>query len=135
MAWDALFNTIRSRFKTQVADALSLPTQYDNQEYENPDDGNWCRLTIMPGETMQASIGSPSGNRERTVGAMIAQLFAPLSHGDGDILEIAESIRAAFKRVTDGAVTFRTPYLVRRGRQIDSWQINVVCPFYSDDIG
>ena len=135
MAWDTMFNTIRTRFKTEVADALSLTTQYDNQSLDNPDNTNWCRLTIVPGETQQKSIGSPDTQRERTVGAMIAQLFAPLSAGDGTILDIANSIRTAFKRVTVSGITFQTPYLVRVGQKKDSWQINVVCPFYGDDIG
>ena len=135
MAWDTMFKTVSSRFKTQVADVLSLTTQYDNQNLDNPDNENWCRMTIIPGETQQVSIGSPSTNRERTVGVMIAQLFAPLGKGDGEILDIADTIRAAFKRVTDSGVTFKTPYLVRVGQKQDGWQINVVCPFYADTIG
>jgi len=135
MAWYTMHNVIRSRFRTQVANALSLTTQYDNHVIDNPGNDNWCRLTILPGETKQVSIGAPSSNRERTVGVMIAQLFSPVQAGDGTILEIAESIRTAFKRVTDTGVVFQTPSLKRVGQQIDSWQINVECPFYADEIG
>ena len=135
MSWETMFNTIRSRFKAQIEDVLSLETGYDNANFDPPDNANWCRLTIIPGNTDQVSIGAPSSNRERTAGVMIAQLFAPLNAGDGTIVGVADSIRAAFKRVTASGVTFETPKIVRVGRQHGFWQINVACPFYTDDIG
>jgi len=135
MSWPAIANTIRGRFKTQIADAESLTTQYDNQSLDNPDNEIWCRLTIKSGETTQESIGSPSANRDRTRGVMIAQLFAPVGNGDGELKELAETIRSAFKRVTQDGVTFKTPYIRELGMRNDSWQINVICPFYADDIG
>lgn len=135
MSWSAIANTIRSRFETQIATPESLVTQYDNQSLDNPDNEIWCRLTIKSGETTQESIGAPSSNRDRTSGVMIAQLFAPIGKGDGDLKELAETIRAAFKRVTQDGVTFRTPSIYEQGTREGMWQINVVCPFYSDDIG
>lgn len=135
MSWESMCNTIRSRFKTLVADAVPLQTQYDNMKFNPPDNTNWCRLTIVQGSTDQVSIGAPSSNRERTLGVMIAQLFAPVEAGDGTILGIADDVRRAFKRVTASGVTFKTPYLAKRGREGDSWQINVMCPFYADEIG
>ncbi|HUS74347.1 MAG TPA: phage tail terminator-like protein [Sedimentisphaerales bacterium] len=135
MTKTAIANAIRSRFKAQVADALSLGTQYDNQKYDNPDNAKWCRLTVKFGETLQKSVGSPTGNRGRTPGVMIAQLFGPVGKGDGALLEVADAVETAFKRVTDTGVTFRTPSTYPRGRSGDEWQINVECPFYADDIG
>lgn len=135
MSWSEIANTIRSRFKTQIADVESLTTQYDNQNLDNPDNEIWCRLTIKSGQTTQESIGAPSSNRDRTTGIMIAQLFAPIGKGDGDLKELAGTIRVAFKRVTDNGVTFRTPSINEQGKREGMWQINVVCPFYSDDIG
>jgi len=135
MTSEAIANAIRSRFKSQVADVLELPTHYDNHKFDNPDNAKWCRLTIKTGETFQMSIGSPDGQRERTHGVMIAQLFGPIGEGDGELREIADAVRAAFRRVTDTGVTFRTPSAHEQGLFSDSWQINVVCPFYADDIG
>jgi len=128
-------NIIRTRFKTLVADVLNLQTQYDNQDFENPDNDNWCRLTLKTTETFQVSFGNPQGNRYRTHGVMIAQLFGPLGNGDGKLREIADVIMYAFRGVTDNGVTFRAPSHDEVGIFGDSWQINVVCPFYSDDIG
>ncbi len=135
MTFEAMANAIRSRFKTQVADALSLDTQYDNQGRDNPDNVTWCRLTVKPGQTQQVSIGSPGANRDRTPGVAIAQLFCPIGFGDGNLLNVADSVRTAFRRVSQSGVVFRTPYIQTVGQRQDSWQINVVCPFYADDIG
>jgi len=135
MSWPAIANAIRSRFKDQIADVLPLTTQYDNQSLSNPDNEIWCRLTINSGETTQKSIGNPGANRERTPGIMTAQLFGPIGNGDGNLKEKAESIRVAFKRVTDTGVSFGTPKIYEVKRIGKEWQINVNCPFYADDIG
>lgn len=135
MTSEAIANAIRSRFKTQVADVLSLPTQYDNHKLDNPDNAQWCRLNIKCGETFQVSIGAPGTQRDRTHGVVIAQLFGPVGAGDGALREIADAVRVAFRRVTDAGVTFATPSVHEQGLFEDSWQINVVCPFYADDIG
>ena len=135
MTKTAIANAIRSRFKTQVADVLSLGTQYDNQKYDNPDNAKWCRLTVKFGETIQKSVGSPAGNRDRTSGVVMAQLFCPAGKGDSDLLAIADAVVTAFKRVTDTGITFATPSSDVRGRVGNEWQINVNCPFYADDIG
>ena len=54
MTKTAIANAIRSRFKTQVADVLSLATQYDNHKLDNPDNAEWCRLTVKFGETIRS---------------------------------------------------------------------------------
>ena len=128
-------NAIRSSFKTQVADVLSLTTQYDNQSLDNLDNVQWCRLTISLGETLQKSIGNPAGQRFRTSGVMTAQIFCPVGAGDGGLWDLADSIEAAFRCVTDTGVTSKTPSSYKAGRDGGEWQINVNCPFYADDIG
>jgi hypothetical protein len=135
MTFEQLANTIRSRFKTQVADTQSLPTQYDNHSFDNPDNAQWCRLTINFGESFQASNGGTGANRFRTPGVMTAQLFTPTGKGDKDILALADVIKTAFRCVTDSGVVFKTPSIKRVGRVKKEWQINVNCPFYADDIG
>jgi hypothetical protein len=135
MSWSAIANTVRSRFETQIATPESLTTQYDNQSLDNPDDKIWCRLTIKFGETELASFGSPSSNRFRTVGTMIAQLFSPIGKGSGELEELADTISNSFKCITQDGVTFIDPDIVNVGEREGMWQINVVCPFYSDDIG
>lgn len=135
MNYQTLGNTIRSRFKTQIADARSLSTQYDNQDYTKPNNAMWCRLSILTGDSFQASFGGAGGKRFRTPGTMIAQIFCPIGLGDKAALQMADYIVTAFRAVTDTNVVFKTPSVQRIGRTESEWQINVSCPFYVDDIG
>ena len=135
MTFEAMANAARSRFKTQIADAYSLPVQYDNQDYDNPDNTLWCRLSIRFGETAVVEIGGSGGNKYRTQGIMYAQLFAPTGEGDKNILQMAGRINSAFKCVSQSGVNFKTPSIKQVGRLGSEWQVNVVCPFYADTIG
>jgi len=133
MTWEELFNTIRSKFKTLIADEYSLPTQYDNHNLADQKD-LWCRLKITTGDTFQADCGGASGSRDRTVGAITAELKIPVGKGDKKLLQMAGNIKTAFNRKNHDGVRFKTASIKRIGRVNNEWQINVNCPFYADDI-
>lgn len=135
MNFEDLANTIRTRYKTQVADTQSLPTQYDNQDFTPPDQAIWARLTILPGESFKVSSGGQGGSRFRTPGVMIVQIFQPFGQGDKEGLELADVVKTAFRSMNVDSVTYRTPLISTIGRTGPWWQINVNCPFYNDDIG
>lgn len=135
MNFETLANTIRTRFKTQVADTQSLLTQYDNQDFTPPNQTVWARLTILPGESFQVSNGGPNGKRFRTPGIMIVQIFLPFGQGDKAGLELADVIKTAFRSKNVDSITYRTPSVSTVGKTGPWWQINVRCPFYNDDIG
>lgn len=135
MTFEAMANAIRSRFKTQIADANSLPTQYDNDPTEPDKTGLWCRLSINPGDSFQKSIGAPGANYHRTVGVMFAQLFVSVGKGDKALYEMADLIKTAFRCVAASSVHFGEPSIRKIGRTENYWQLNVNCPFYADDIG
>lgn len=130
MTYAAIHNAIRSRFKTQVADAQSVSTQYDNAPFAEPAT-IWVRWTVLDGESDQVSLPSPTARIRRT-GVAIASIFAPLEQGDSAALALADTIAAAFRRVTADGVTYFTPSATPIGRDGASWQLNVVCPWYSD---
>jgi len=135
MISDIVANAIRSRFKTQIADTENLPTQYDNDPTE-PDKTNlWCRLTMVDGDSNQVSLGSPGSNLHRTVGILYAQLFIPVGTGDKVIRAMAKKIYDKFLGLTDFGVRYKTPSIRKVGRDGSYWQLNVNCPFYTDDIG
>lgn len=130
-------NAIQARFGTLVEDAESVAVQYPNALPISIDTLLlWVRLTILFADSIQVSIGSPGAQRVRHPGQMIAQIFSKIGEGTGTARELADKIRAAFSRVTADGVTYRTPSIVKVQRDADGkwWQINVVCPFYSDEI-
>jgi hypothetical protein len=131
--FEALTSYIRARFKTFIADAESLATQYDNDGgFVKPNDGLWCRWTVLPGESRQASTGA--SKRYRTPGVAIASVFVPMSEGESALWPIVDAINLAFRGITADGVRYLIPKVSKVGRTGTSFQANVTCPFESDVI-
>ena len=122
-------DAIRLRFDTEVAQAVPIPTQYDNQEYEPSSPTiSWIRFTILPGLSQQVE------NRLfRYPGIAIAQVFTPVEAGDGYARTVADLIQTAFRAVNADGVVYRTPYETTVGRTDEWWQLNVTIPYFYDD--
>lgn len=133
--FEGAFNTIRSKFKTDIAEGLPLPTQYDNDPTEPEKKSIWCRFTVLPGDSKQASLGSPGANVFRTPGIAIAQLFGPVGNGDAVLLQKADDIIEHFCNQYSSGVHFGTPSIKSIGRSGAFWQVNVSCPFWVDQLG
>lgn len=131
MTFEAMANTIRSRFKTLVGDVEKIPVHYDNEQKDKPENKLWARLNILPGQSIQVEIGK--SERFRTPGVMIVQLFLPIGKGMRDLHKMADKIKTAFRAVTVTGVVFRTPSEENVGRTGSWWQMNVSIPFYADD--
>lgn len=128
--YETMANTIRSRFKTELADIESWTTQYDNQELTPPEDELWVRWSVLFGSTLQRELGhAPSF---QITGIAVAQIFVPIHQGDKDGLAAATKIANKFRRVTVSGITFNSPEVIPIGRDEKWWQINVNCPFESD---
>lgn len=132
MTYAAIHNAVRSRFKTLVTDTQSVATAFDNAPFSEPGPATlWVRWTVLDGQTDQVSLPSPTARIRRT-GVGIANIFAPLEQGTAGAIALADTIAAAFRRVTADGVTYFTPSITQIGRDKSSWQINVTCPWYSD---
>jgi hypothetical protein len=132
MTYEELHSAIRSRFQSQVAEVLDLPTIYDNDPTDPPTDNSiWCRFTILDGASRRTVCGVPE---YRLVGVAVAQLFGPVGRGDQALAEIADAIVAAFRGLSDAGVRYGDAYpqTVGVAREGDSYQVNVVCPFTAD---
>ena len=130
-----LENEVRLRFENLVAGVVNpkLITFYDNMEVdpEYPDD-RWARVRVATGASRQVSLGG--NKRVRTPGVLLVQLFWQLGVGTKDINELADLVRNSFVGITVGTVVYEMPYGQIIGRSKTWWQVNVNCPFYSDDI-
>ena len=125
---------IASRFDAliTVAESLQDKVEHDNAEFTKPDEALWVRFTIKHGESVQLSFGSTK--RFRFPGVAIAQVFMPQQKGDAEAVIMADKIATAFRSVTAAGVTYRTPSVMNIGRVANEYQVNVTCPFYSDEI-
>jgi len=133
---EAAKNAARLRFETQIETPQKLVTQYDNQPL--PEDKRrsseiWSRVQVRFNGTARVDTGATLG-RYRTQGELIARLFAPVDKGDGDLMALADVIENAFTSVDDTGVRFRAPSTEQVGRVGSEWQVNVVCPFWFDDL-
>jgi len=129
MTWTEIENAIRTRFHEQVE--TSLYTVYDNQDKQAPTDNSmWCRLSIRPGSVLRTTVGV---KEYRYVGVIFAQLFGPLGTGDGDLMEMAESIAAVFRSQTVSGVTYLTPRIEKVGQGAQQYQVNVEIDYQAND--
>lgn len=119
-------NVIRSHFKTNIADALSVSVLYDNAPFVQPD--TWIRHTIL--ESQGRTVQSSPVQRHRHPGRTVSQIFIPYSQGEEPGLDLGDSIASAYRAVTIDGILFRTPTLKTVGRSGKWWQINVDCPFW-----
>jgi len=132
MGIEAVNNVIRSRWKTNIADAQSVTTVYDNAPDTHPDDSLWVRLSIKYSQATLNEIGSQKTFRIR--GRMVAQIFDRIEKGDKDINALIDTIRPFFRAVTDTGVTFMTPEVSVVGADGKWWQVNLSCPFYTNEL-
>lgn len=121
--------TVRARFDSLVTgpEGLAGRVQFDNQQLDPPGSGLWVCVHILPG--LGEALDIASTQVYRSAGVVICQIFAPIAEGDGDALELGDSIVAAFRAVTDTGVTFGSPTVVPVGRSDQWWQVNVQIPF------
>jgi hypothetical protein len=130
---ETVANTIRTRWYTNIESGESIPTVYDNAPADDQSDSStWARVRILWGETLMPALGQQK--TFRTVGRLLAQLYVPVENGDKAALELADSIRADFRAVTDTGVTFKSPSVSAVGREDNWWRVDVSCPFYTDEL-
>jgi hypothetical protein len=126
---EALHNSIRAHFDNNTSIAVVL---YDNMTVEPPDSGLWVRFSVETSFSEQTHFGHEI--RLRKYGDATASIYAPVGEGDGAALELADDIRLLFRDVAVNSVVFLQPRIERSGREQRWWKINVVCPFYYDDV-
>jgi hypothetical protein len=134
VSFQAMQAAILSRYKLLVADVHNLATSYPNApDFTPPTDGSlWARVTILPGNARQASLGSPGANLFRTPGVLVVQLFDRVGHGTKDLLEMANAVSDVFRAVTVGDIVYLAPSISLPGREDHWYPCSVSCPFHYD---
>ncbi len=133
---DTHLKTVRKRFRTQVADEQYLKVGLDSDsEFDPPQDEAYCMLRFQVAQADQVSMGAVGNRRFRTNAFMVAEVRTPFRGGEKRAWEIANTIIAAFRGVSDTGVRFGVPVPTVIGRRGSHWQINVTCPFRFDETG
>jgi Bacteriophage related domain of unknown function len=128
--YEAMSNAVRSRFKTNVEDAIPITVQYSNEVETPPEDAAWIRFDVIHTDTDLLAVGGT--NRFRKNAEARARIFTPIEQGDEETRQIADTIIAAFAHVKAGGVQYRSPWLQQPRREGKWWVVDVVIPLYVD---
>lgn len=112
----------------------TTPVQYENVDFNPVEGQEWVRFLIINGTGFASSIG---GMSHRYPSQVVVEIFTPKNTGPKRSKELAEIVSDMFidNQFTNPSMTFRTPYIINVGT-VDNWhQINVICPFYRDELG
>jgi len=134
ITYSAIEDAIRTRFNTQITIAQNVTTLFDNQDTEPPTTGQWIRFSVTPGETEQVELGAKK--RFRQFGMAVAQIYDEIGKGTKAINLLINAINTSgvFRSVSVGGVVYRTPSVLRVSRDRLFYQVNVLIPFYADDV-
>jgi hypothetical protein len=126
--------TIRQRFETLWPGQFSpqVPHTWGDVKYDPPEDTPWVRLTILPGQQAQASMGKQRLFRRN--GVVVVDIFVPAGSGDGRAKELGDAVTNIFMGRTVSGVIFRATSLERV--QVDgAWtQYSASTPYQADSV-
>lgn len=112
MSLDAERAAIEGRFKQHWTagspPALRTEVGWDGQTFEPPKTAASVQLTIIGGDSFNASMGSPGSNLVRYVGVLHLRIRVPGGKGSAAAKRLADLIRPIFTNWRSGGLTFGT---------------------------
>jgi hypothetical protein len=130
MSYSEIDSTILQRVASEVALAESIEIQYPNgPKVDNSALAIYGTVTVKEVTAKTVEIGA---TRFRTDGILCISLFAKEQTGTERILEVAETVKLAFRQVTVSPVRFTTPRREIVGFENNKkwYQVLILCPFY-----
>ena len=106
-----------------------IPIAYDNVEFDSTEQVEWCRITVAPGDSFEAAIGTDC---TRHIGLVVIQIFGKQWNGSSTTRERADEIAGLFRGVVEDGIFYRAANLIRVGHEQDFYQMNVSIPYQHD---
>lgn len=134
-----LTNSIQSRWKTLVEDAMSVPTKYPNVVWVPPDTGEvWADITITVAASDQIDLGTED-RTVRHVGFGNVNLYFQQGGTSTAPQELVDQIVPLFRMLTvttesELGIVFRVPRVAVIGDYQQWYVINLTLPFYLDEV-
>lgn len=131
MGIETAVSNIRAFFST----AWGVTTQiaWDDVPFVPPSGATWVRLNISHTDGYQASIGALGNNKQRRIGRVIVQVFAPSGEASKDARIKADLAVTAFLSQSTNGILFLDTYASEIGDDGHGWyQINVYSTFQYD---
>jgi len=133
-SYTALRQDLAADFKAAIAVPYNLAVQWENAPFVEPEGAiAWIAWNVLTAEEQEVARGYPQ-NLWRCTGIMKVRLFAPIEHGIGNLLALADLIADRYRGSTIGAVQFLGIEIkgAEGRREDDSWVVIVDCIFYAD---
>lgn len=137
MTYDAVGDTLKSRFSTQWATLQPgvewfAPNSGPDPSFNDP----WVGLDILDGASTQINVSPP---QYRRAGFVTVSIYVPVNTGDDVVRGLIDSSRAVFEnqQLDDGSGKFITLYgaeVVHVGASERFSQTNVQHEFHYDDL-
>ena len=123
---------IESRFATEWNDRT--PVAYHNVPFVPPENppAPWVRLTVLSGQSSQASMGDTALFRHS--GVIDVTVFVPAGTASKGARELVDAVAEIFRRKQFSGITCRAPGFGDVGVRDGWYQINVSFPFHRDAI-
>lgn len=141
VAFDADAAAVEGRFAAQFAAAtfetsVRPEVAHDNETFDPPNEKPWMRLTIIPADLRQVTMGAPTGGTHESVGLAIVDVHVPRDEGSGVAWRLADVVAGWFRGVTADGMEYVAaggdgPTLRRVGHDGRSYQVNVIVPWRS----
>lgn len=134
MSYEAEHNALRGRFGTQWG--ATTPIAWANADFKPTDDAAYVRFSIINSDANQQCFGDAT-NVYRFPGLVIVQIFAPISKGDKEALQLADQAANVFRNWSDVStgIRFLVPPTVKTIGTERNWhQVNVLTPFTRDTL-
>ena len=120
---------IEAKFATGWANRT--PVAFDNSRFISPTAGSWVRLTIIPGDSFNASLGV---NHVRNVGIISLQIFVQEDSGTRQARQLADQAATILENQRFNGIRTRAASLARVGESGSYLQMNLNVPYYRDVI-
>lgn len=133
MNYEAATAAIRAYFAAEWAN--DTPVAYDDMPFNVPNNQTWVRFNVSHVDGYQASIGSPSNNRFRRDGLIVAQVFQPAGKASKNARQKADKIVNAYLGKDNSGIHYYDVQMREIGSDGAGWyQINVLIYFRYDHI-
>ena len=129
MSFAAGLTAIESRFHNLWSTSDAVVT-YGNLDFQPPN-RPWVRVTVQHGETKRAAVWPEF---YRTPGVIYTQIFVPANIGARKALELADTASGIWRGQQFSSIHCLAPSVNDVGISNGWYQVNVVCPFYHDEL-
>lgn len=128
----------RLAFERRVQDNFNTcPVQFPGDLLKPPAEGNWVRMSLLPGTSQRITLGPNYVVRE--TGTLLFMIFGPGDEGSTEIRQIADELsnlfnEAIFSHNNSGRIRCLSPVLQTRGPTPDNtwYQLNLLVNYERD---